>query len=76
LGSLAEKPPVKQGKISLGKVSSTTRRLSRKIELMIFREFNLSETLLSYLIFLGPVTKTKNIKTDATKILRPTLFSD
>ena len=25
---------------------------------------------------MGPVTKTENIKTDATKILRPTLFSD
>jgi hypothetical protein len=27
-------------------------------------------------IQMGPVTKTENIKTDATKILRPTLFSD
>ncbi len=30
----------------------------------------------SYVLFGERVTKTENIKTDATKILRPTLFSD
>jgi hypothetical protein len=49
----------------------------QKLELPLAWIFNpCASTTWPSIKFRGPVTKTENIKTDATKILRPTLFSD
>ncbi len=47
-----------------------------KVELERFTENYKQVEFYVTLDLTGPVTKTENIKTDATKILRPTLFSD
>jgi hypothetical protein len=44
---------------------------------ILFHEVILSKKINKYKVnFMGPVTKIKNIKTDATKILRPTHFGE
>jgi retron-type reverse transcriptase len=51
----------------------TMKRLSIKKIVFLYGGWIIIKT---FVIFLGPVTKIENIKTDATKILRPTHFGE